>query len=242
MTSGSTPVKFPIVMTIATVIAFAILCGLGMWQVQRLHWKEGILAKIAALQAAPPMPINQALTGGPLGPEIDFTRVEADCPEIETTPFVKLFTVYNARPGFRVITACALSGARYRTILVDRGFIDQNQAASLTPGQGHALTTPIVGVLRRGDLRNFMTPQNQPSQGLFYWREIAAMARSLNAPDPAPTYLMLERPAPDSGAPTPAAVPVDIPNNHLGYALTWFGLAATLLGVYLASFWRRLND
>ena len=97
-------------------------------------------------------------------------------------------------------------------------------------------------MLRKGDLRNFLTPPNQPGQGLWYWRDIGAMAASLGAPDPAPTFLMLERPAPQGIGPVPAAVPVDIPNNHLGYALTWFGLAATLLGVYLASVWRRLTE
>ncbi len=238
----SKPAKFPIGMTIAAVIAFAILCGLGVWQVQRLHWKEGLLAKIAALQAAPPQPIGQALSGGPLGPEIDFTRVQADCPNTETAPFIKLFTVNGSgRPGFRVITACALNGDRYHTVLVDRGFVDQDAAPALK-STGRTLTAPVVGVLRRGDLKNFMTPENQPGQGLWYWRDIAAMAMALNAPDPAPTFLMLERPAPLAGPPTPAAVPVDIPNNHLGYALTWFGLAATLLGVYLATLWRRFQD
>jgi surfeit locus 1 family protein len=235
------PSRIPIGMTVAAAIAFAILCGLGAWQIQRLHWKEGLLAKIAALQSAPPRAINQALVGGPLGPEIDFTRVWADCPAIETSPFLKLFTVSkDGNPGFRVITACALSGGRYRSVLVDRGFVDQDRASALKPG-ARVLTTPIVGVLRKGDLKNFMTPENHPGQGLWYWRDIAAMARALNAPDPAPTFLMLERPAPITGPPTPAAVPVDIPNNHLGYALTWFGLAATLLGVYLASLWRRFQ-
>jgi surfeit locus 1 family protein len=234
--------RFPIGLTIATAIAFAILCGLGVWQVKRLHWKEGLLAKIAALQAAAPRPIDQALIGGPLGPEIDFTRVSADCPDIETTPFIKLFTVYETRPGFRVITACPLAGGRYKSVLVDRGFIDQTAADRLKPGARPPLAAPIVGVLRRGDLRNFVTPENQPAADLWYWRDISAMARSLGATDPAPTFLMLERPAPTGLGPTPAALPVDIPNNHLGYALTWFGLAATLLGVYVASLWRRLVD
>ena len=227
--------RFPVGLTIATAIAFAILIGLGVWQIKRLHWKEGLLAQIAALQQAPPRPINAAL-------RTDFTRVRADCPDIETTPFLELFTVYQARPGFRVITACPLSSGPYRTILVDRGFIDQTAAAGLKIGMGRRLTTPIVGVLRRGDLRNFLTPANQPGQGLWYWRDIGAMAAQLGAPDPAPTFLMLERPAPLGLGPAPAALPVDIPNNHLGYALTWFGLAAALLGVYLASLWRRLSE
>jgi surfeit locus 1 family protein len=67
------------------------------------------------------------------------------------------------------------------------------------------------------------------------------MARALGAHAPAPLFLMLESPAPRGFGPTPSALPAEIPNNHLQYAVTWFGLAAALLGVYLASLWRRLK-
>ncbi len=65
------------------------------------------------------------------------------------------------------------------------------------------------------------------------------MARVLGADHPAPIFLMLESPAPKAG-PVPAPIPPNIPNRHLEYAVTWFGLAAALLAVYLASLWRRL--
>jgi len=65
------------------------------------------------------------------------------------------------------------------------------------------------------------------------------MAAALHAARPAPVTLMLERPAPEGGLPRPAPVPTNIPNNHLGYAITWFGLAAALVGVYLAMLFRR---
>jgi surfeit locus 1 family protein len=65
------------------------------------------------------------------------------------------------------------------------------------------------------------------------------MGAALGAARPAPTFLMLQTPAPSGFGPTPMALPLDIPNNHLGYAVTWFGLALTLAGVYLAVLWRR---
>jgi surfeit locus 1 family protein len=101
------------------------------------------------------------------------------------------------------------------------------------------LTGPIIGVLRKGDARNFVSADNEPAQALYYWRDRASMARVLGAPDPAPTFLMLESPRPSGIAPAPAPVPVDIPNNHLSYAITWFGLAVALVGVYVATLWRR---
>jgi surfeit locus 1 family protein len=232
-----TATKFPVGMTIAAVIAFAILIGLGTWQVQRLHWKEGLLARIAALKTAPPRSLAGVLAGPLDGPELDFTRVSADCPDIETTPSLRLFAVRDGSAGFRVITACALKIPPYGSILVDRGFVRQDQTSAVMAGT--RLTNPIVGVLRKGDKPNFLTPANDPAKGVWYWRDIAAMARVLGAGRPAPTYLMLEAPGPASGSPTPAPIPQDIPNNHLQYAITWYGLAVTLVGVYVAVLLRR---
>ena len=231
--------RFPIGLTIASVIGIAILIGLGVWQVQRLHWKEALLAKIAKLEASAPIPVTQALSGGVASDDLDFVRVTATCPNIETTPYLKLYAPREVA-GFRLITPCALTGAPYRTILVDRGFVAQEQVQAVKPGR--TLDQPIVGVLRKGDVRNFLTPENTPAQGLWYWRDVPAMAASLGVSNAAPTFLMLEKPAPQGFGPTPAPIPADIPNNHLQYALTWFGLALSLLGVYLASLWKRLKS
>ena len=170
---------------------------------------------------------------------MDYARVTADCPDVETSRFVKLWAVPDARFGFRIITACRIAAAPYASILVDRGFIIQDDAAKLVPGQGARLSGPIAGVLRTGDKANFVTPPNQPAQNLWYSRDVPAMARALGVSAPAPAFLFLESPAPKGLAPTPAPLPADIPNNHLQYAVTWFGLAAALAGVYLASLWRR---
>ena len=239
--AGLTPSRrgFPVVMTLFMLAAMALLIGLGVWQIKRLHWKQGLLAQIAAAQNSPPAPLNVVLGQVRDGLSIDYRRVQADCPDVETTPFVRLFAVNDAGAGYRVITACRLADAPFGSILVDRGFITQEDAARLKPGAGRALTQPVVGILRRGDPRNFVTPENQPAQDLWYWRDIAAMAATLHAANPAPTFLMLQSPGPSGFGPTPAPLPASIPNNHLQYAGTWFGLAAALAGVYLAVLWRR---
>jgi surfeit locus 1 family protein len=242
MTAETTPRPgFPVLLTLFTALGLAVLVGLGVWQVKRLHWKEGILARIAAVEAAPAEPLEAVLRRIPDGVDSDYTRVQADCPAIEQTPFIKLFAVTDAGAGFRAITACKVTGAPYASILVDRGFVLQEQAPRLAASKGPPLSAPIVGILRKGDPRTFVTPENQPGQDLWYWRDIPTMARTLGAPGAAPTFLMLQQPAPQGFGPTPMALPANIPNNHLQYALTWFGLAASLLGVYLASLWRRLR-
>ena len=234
-TSEAAGRRFAVIPALATAIGIVILIGLGIWQVQRLHWKEGLLARIASLQSASPQALDGVLRRAANDPDIDYVRVRATCPDIETAPYLRLYSVKDGYAGWRIIAACPLTGGSYGAILVDRGFLDQR--LKLTVGQ--TISTPIVGILRRGDTRNFVTPRNDPAQNLWYGRDIAAMARALGVSKPAPTYLMLEQPAPPPGGPVIAPLPSDIPNNHLQYAITWFGLALALAGVYAASLWRK---
>ena len=235
--------RFPVGLTLATLVALAVLVSLGVWQIKRLHWKEAILSRIAALQHAQPVPLQSVLGRVANGADVDYTRVSSDCPALQQGPVVRLYAVVGGAGGSRIITACPLSGGGpYSSILVDRGFWPGDLESGSIPAPGPAISQPVVGVLRHGEGRNFVTPENVPAQRLFYYRDVAAMAGLLGAARPAPVFLMLESPAPPAGGPTPAAVPVDIPNNHLQYAVTWFGLAAGLLCVYLASLWRRLRS
>ncbi|MEI9965829.1 MAG: SURF1 family cytochrome oxidase biogenesis protein [Caulobacteraceae bacterium] len=226
--------------SLIVLVAFVVLVGLGVWQVKRLHWKTALLHKIAALQAAPAEPIVAVLNRVQDGVAIDFVRVQADCPDIETTPALHLYSVYQGLAGYRLITACRLPYGPFPTVLVDRGFALLDSNNKIAVGPGHKLDGPITGILRMPDARNIATLPNQPDKNLWYWRDVEGMARALGAPGPvAPAYLMLESPAPTGPGPTPAPLPVNIPNNHLGYAITWFGLAVALAGVYLAMLFRR---
>jgi surfeit locus 1 family protein len=221
-------------------LVFCVLVGLGVWQVQRLKWKTALLAHIAALQTAPPEPIDVVLKRAPEGLDVSFVRVQTPCRTLETAPVLRLFANDQGMMGYRLIAACPLAdGGPYGSILVDRGFVAQpgDQPPRAIPGR--PVDQPVVGVLRAPDGRNFATAQNQPGANLWYWRDIPAMARTLGAPRPAPVFLMLEKPAPAGMTPRPSPLPVNIANNHLGYAITWFGLAAALVGVYLARLFAR---
>ena len=223
----------PAAATILTVLGFSLLVSLGVWQLKRLAWKTDLLARIDALKTAPPRPIDGVLSRLASGADEGYVRVKAPCPDIERTPVLRLYGVVNGQAGYRMIAACALASGPYRSLLVDRGFVAGTQTPPAPP-PGPRLDQPIVGVLRTGGERTFVTPKNQPGQNLWYWRDLPAMASALGANRPAPMFLALERPAPKGPGPIPAALPTNIPNNHLGYAITWFGLAAALAGVYLA--------
>ena len=238
MTATKHPRRPAVLSGAIVLIAFCILCALGVWQVQRLKWKTGLLHRIEALRTAPAEPAEAVLRRIGDRLDVNFVRVILACPELERTPSLRLYGVVDGQPGYRFITACPVASPPYRTLLVDRGFIPIDQA-SAPLAAGRPLEGPITGVLRRPDARSFVTPSNQPRKNLWYWRDITGMAQALHAEAPAPVMLMLESPAPESGLPKPAPVPANIPNNHLGYAITWFGLAAALVGVYLASLLRR---
>jgi len=224
---------------VVVLACLAILIGLGVWQLYRLKWKEGVLHRVAALQAAPARPLADVLKAGG---DLDFVRVRFECPDLERRPLLRLFAVRDGMPGYRLITACPIAAAGYSSVLVDRGFASMDQAAAaVKPGRA-VLPGPVTGVLRKGDRPSFVTPKNRVAENLWYSRDVPAMAAQLHVSAPAPVYLMVEQPAPVGPGPIPAPLPANIPNRHLEYALTWFGLAGALIGVYAAMLLRRRRN
>lgn len=237
---------------IVVIVGVAILLFLGTWQMQRLKWKEELLAHIAALENAPAIPLSQALSRS--SGDLDFVRVTARCPLIPSLSVIdshlELYSLLDGAAGKRWIVSCPTSPRGDSSILVDLGFLNDNEpAAQLPPAllkpkpfYAQQLEAPgesqqITGILRRPSGRNLFTP---PNGKVWYYADIPAMARALGAPNPAPVVLMLEGPGSDQkGFPKPAPIPKEIPNRHLEYALTWYGLAAALVGVYIAMLLRR---
>ena len=144
-------------------------------------------------------------------------------------------------PALRaVISACQTNDGRYRTILVDRGFVDETVSARPKVNVSDRAPIAVTGVLRVPEKGNFVSPPNDVAGNRWYVRDVPAMAQALNADAPAPLVLMAETSSnPEWKALDPAPLPAQITNRHLEYALTWFGLAAALVGVYVAMLWRR---
>lgn len=237
MTTRAAPAakRFPIGLTIATVIAMIILVGLGGWQLQRLTWKENLLARVAALQGAAPRPLEPTIDSVAFGTDRDFTRVAVDCPGLGTAPYLELYSVRDVGAGVRLISACRIAAGRYDTILVDRGFISDQAPGRPKIDPADRAPMHLVGVLRKPDRATFVTPKNDVARNHWYSRDVAAMASVLHVTRPAPLFLMAETSTnPELKALDPQPLPTEIPNRHFEYALTWFGLALALLGVYIA--------
>lgn len=230
---------FPWGLTVAAAIAFAILCGLGTWQVYRLNWKRHLIARIAALEHAPARPIDRVLAEARAGQDIAYTRVTVSCPGLSHAPFVRLYALKDGQTGERLLSACRLPDGR--SLIVDRGFLPDGAAAPVTYATPSDQPLELTGVLRRPDPASIFTPRHRPG-GRWFARDLPAMAHTLSAPAPIAYFLAVEtRTNPEDAALVPAPLPTDIPNRHLGYVLTWFGLAAALVGVYVNLLRQRLR-
>lgn len=221
------PVRFPWGLTLLAALAFALLCGLGVWQVQRMQWKNGLVDRASAAAAVPPAPLVDVLALH----EPEFRKALIDCPGLATAPYVELQTIHEGQPGVRLVSACRPADFPAE-FLIDRGFVaaDISARPSVTDS-----TSPVRMTV---ELRHVPPPGPMAlpaGQGRFFARDTAGMARALGMADSDPdTLYALTSSNPDWLALQPSAPPAAFSNNHLGYALTWFGLALVLVGFYIA--------
>jgi len=204
------------------VIGITILLWLGMWQVQRLAWKEGILAEITAEIAADPVPVPTTISA-----DMKYLPVTASG-TIGQDELHVLVSRLEIGAGYRVIAPFELDDGR--RMLLDRGFI-KPEAKDLFRASGPAT---ITGNLHWPDDMNSSTPDPDMSENIWFGRDIAAMARALGTAE----VLIVARADTGQGI---EAMPVGITgikNDHLGYAITWFSLALVWLGMTLFLLWR----
>jgi surfeit locus 1 family protein len=117
--------------------------------------------------------------------------------------------------------------------MVNRGFVpdDRKDAKSRADGQ---ISGPveIIGALRWPDTRYWFTPNDDATHNLWFNRDPHAIAAAKGLGDVAPFFVEMEAPVPPGGLPIPGKIVVNLPDNHLQYAITWYGLAAALVGVF----------
>jgi surfeit locus 1 family protein len=215
--------------TIAALIAAAILIGLGVWQLQRLTWKENLIATVNGHMQAAPISLDQALAMNQ--DDVQYRKV-ALSGRFDNAKEAYVFTtgaegvlVYHVLVPF--ITDDG------RTLMVDRGEIPQEKLApqSRRPVEGE---THVTGVWRVPDAPGMFTPAPVPQKHIWYARDLAGIAAADGVKLAAPVLIEADSTPNPGGSPVGGQTVVDFPNNHLEYALTWFGLAAGLFGVYLA--------
>lgn len=204
------------------LIGGAILMGFGVWQLQRLAWKEAILAEIEARIAAAPVAL-------PAAPEAERDRYLPVLAEGRFTGehLDVLVSRKQIGAGLREIAVFETEGRR---ILVDRGFIPEARKADPRDYAG----TEVTGNLHWPEEVDSFTPPPDATTGLWFARDVPAMARALGT-EP---VLIVARAATGPGIEPLPVDTSDIPNDHLGYAVQWFGLAAVWLGMTGYLLWR----
>ena len=233
---------------IATTIGLAILISLGLWQLRRLTWKEGLLAQINARIYAATQPLPPAAAWSTLSPQdYEYRRVRVRG-VFENDKEALMFDsggeepgAPDQGPGYFVLTPLRLDDGSH--VIVDRGFVPmrlknpERRAAGQISGE-----TEITGLMRSPEGRNWFTPADEPAKGEWFTRDPAKIAAYFHLTRPAPFTIDEDRIKAPPGFPAGGATALNIPNNHFSYALTWFGMAGGLAGVFIAFAWRRLQE
>jgi surfeit locus 1 family protein len=235
-----------LVPSLAAAMAFAVLVSLGMWQLDRNAWKEGLIATIDERLAAAPVALP-ASSAWPnlMAAQDEFRRVAVTAEFLndrEATVYTNGSTLRegSSGPGYWIFTPARLGDGAI--VMVNRGFVpDGRQNPATRPASELAGPVSMVGVLRWPEQPGLFTPAGDPARNIWFARDSDAIAaaKGLNA---APFYVELESPSPPGGLPRTGRLRATLPNNHFGYALTWLGLATVLVGVYgtwLVTNWRK---
>ncbi len=233
------PFRLNFWMTVCAVPALMLLVGLGIWQLQRLEWKEGLIAERTARLSQPAIPISQVPADGWKGFEL--RRVSVSGRFLHDRSLALVNRSHKGRPGIHVFTPLVLADGS-GTVLVDRGWAPSEK--DRRPGE---LSLPagevtVSGVLRTGGRPGPWTPDNEPAKKIWFYPDAPAMGAALGLERVRP-YIVEAGPIPaGSGYPIGGQVEVQMVNNHLQYALTWFGLAATLVAIYVLYHVRRRQE
>ncbi len=215
--------------TIFMVIMTAILVWLGVWQLQRLTWKEALIASVNGHMVAAPISASEAEH---LSADAAQYRRVTIAGRFDNAKEAYVFTTgAGGDPVYHVLTPFHTDDGQ--TLMVDRGEIPKEK---IPPQSRDAITgeTRVTGVWRLPDAPGFFTPKPDAARHIWYFRDLAGIAAADGLRLSAPVVIEADKTPNPGGWPKGGQTVVDFPNNHLSYAMTWFGLAVGLLGVYFA--------
>jgi surfeit locus 1 family protein len=219
---------------IPAFLVFLVLIGLGTWQLQRKAWKEGLIAALDAQLAAPPIGLPPPAAWPSLDQQgAEYRRVTVSV-QFDNAKEALVFAAASAfrpdvtSPGYWVFTPARLADGG--VVMVNRGFVPEGRQETISRPEGQ-LSGPlqIVGAMRWPDGRHWFTPNDEPEHNLWFSRDPQAIAAAKGIGPVAPFYIEQESPAPPGGLPQPGKLVVRLPDDHLQYALTWYGLAIVLV-------------
>ena len=229
---GIRPTLWP---TVFTVPALIVLVALGTWQVNRLAWKEALIDERQARAAQDPA----AFPGADADPAAwNFRAVRATGTFLHDKELYLAARTLRGNVGWQVVTP--FRRADGSVILVNRGWVPQDYRDPATRAAGQP-TGPVVlsGVARTSQIQHWVQPDNEPERNRWFFLDVAAMAAAAGVTPAGPFYLEADAAENPGGLPIGGQARIDLPNNHLQYAVTWYSLAVTLLVIYILYHRRR---
>ena len=225
--------------TIATLIVFAILCSLGTWQLRRLGWKEALIAQVEARTALAPVPAPGPAAWPALDiADFDYTPVTVSGVFLNDAEAHLYGQISKPRGPFGGVgwwIFTPLKTDEGWIVYVNRGFVpDGRQAATTRPeGQVEGRVT-VTGLARRPETPWRLLAESAPKDNEWFAREPArfAAAAGLPAASVAPYSIDADATPNPGGLPQGGETTIIFSNNHLQYAVTWYGLALALVAVY----------
>ncbi|MCP4329011.1 MAG: SURF1 family protein [Alphaproteobacteria bacterium] len=227
--------RLPLWATVFAGGAIVAMLALSLWQVERLEWKDSVIAERKAALKARPIPLPSVIEAAE---DWDFRRVTATGVFDHDRETYLGARSLNGNLGYHVLTPLRRSDGT--DVIVDRGWIPlrshdrANRPGSLTAGE-----ITVAGVARTTGKRGWLTPEDSPEEEFWFVVDIDAIGRHLELKNVVPVYI-------EAGRSQSVELPIggqtrwELPNDHLQYAITWFCLAVALAVIYVV-YVRRLN-
>lgn len=218
------------------LVLLLILLALGTWQVQRLHWKEGLLQTIDQRTHSAPRPLAEVEKQFASTGDVDYTPVTVSGTFLHSGER-HFYATWDGDAGFNVYTPLALDDGRF--VLINRGFIPYDLKDPAKRAKGQVTGKVTITGLARNPLPakpSMMLPDNDVAKNIFYWKDRDVMAASAGLPAGftlVPIFIDADKTPNPGGLPIGGVTIIDLPNSHLQYAMTWYGLAAALAAVLI---------
>jgi surfeit locus 1 family protein len=220
------PTLWPTVFTIPAVL---IMIGLSIWQVERLQWKEGLIADRQARISAEPIDLPASGTNPT---EVEYRRVRLTGHFLHDHEMYLAARSLNSNIGYHIITPMTLAGGE--TILVDRGWVPDTQKLPETRAQGQLQgDLTLDGVVRLPQRQVFMQPDNEPDKNVWFFLDLPAMVAKAGLQARSDIYVEAAASDIPGTYPLGGQTRINLPNDHLQYAITWALLAGALIVIYV---------
>lgn len=214
--------------TLGTIPILIALLLLGQWQVERLNWKLGLIEQIElrATKEAVSLPADYSnLT------ILEYVNVSVTGVFNNFQEMTHYSVGPNGEAGYDLYTPFVTD--KGRIIIVNRGWVMENMKnKDIRPDTIIEGVVTIEGLLRKPSEKLWYGPNNEPENNIWFYGDIEGMAKAQEISEVYPMFLYASKVDGDNGFPVAGRTELNIINNHLDYALTWFGLAIVLVGIY----------